>query len=723
MSLKLACPRCHHVQFFDDAFAGQAVTCGKCAQVFRVPRAAEPALAEAPAPAATAQVDAPAPVAIAPWPASTQARELPTTFAQSEPLAVKVVELPDTSAERDREDLGRPEPARDEPWRREQRGPVRVRPRLDEPTKLPWTFGVSLVAFLLLLFGATAAWFMIRDHRPPPQKAMFNQPQMPQQRFQPPVQPVQPNLPQPMQGFQQPGQGRRDDIKGQVAPVAPQPNEKLIPIKLDNGQVKVAGSLTFNDPFDPLSPGCRRKVYEIELEPFREYTIEMMVDPPQPPQRPGVRVQPIQLDPYLRLEDAKGTILDFNDDIKETVILDSRMVVGIREKGKYRIIATSFGVNETGNFLLNVRDETRGKPVNAKQLPPRPLPKPAAVDLAQKPAGEKRGDVLITTILQSDTPLVGDLCWAPDGKAFFALDTQGTLRRIDWPENLEIARLTTGSPASSLCLSRAGLLISYPSLHEVWVIDPATLEVQKRVSVPGVERVSAAPASDIACAAVRLEAAPPKKGRQIDDDAEKAAASEGIIILDAKSGKSVRQYAHAPKHLTMTPDGKYVFAEGRIERLVRYRVVGEKNDMLFADDESPRLAGNGQGIFTSPDSNYVCLTSPGGNYATDPAMPVKQYTTLIFKTTELKKPAFAIWTGESPRAVGFDPAAGAVVSHNNEKQIMLFSEAGVRTQEENLPGDRLAVAPRQFLPHPTGGRMLVRTENAVFGVEFAKEGK
>ncbi|GEM_PF-3477651 len=728
MSLKLACPRCHHVQFFDDAFAGQPVTCAKCLQAFRVPRQAEPTEEQASTPVA--------PVTVAPssWTGQLNARALPTSFAPAEPLAVKVVELPDISPDRSADDSihRSASTATDEPFRLEPRGRVRARSRIDEPSKLPWTFGVSAIAFLLLLFGATAAWFLMREHRPQQQRVFVNNQPFPPQQFQPQFQQpqFQPNMPMPQgQGMQMPGQAWPRLQKGQIVSVRPLGNEQFIEIKLVKGEVKVQGTIALNDPSDPLSPGCHRKVYLIELEANRKYTIEMNADPPR---ALGGQLGPGILDPFLMIQDSQGKILDWNDDIAEAFNLDSRIQIRIPAKGKYRIIATSFGVNESGNFFLTVRDDSGGKLVAANKLPQRELPTPAKQGQALNVVQEKHPNLVITTILESEPPLVGDLCWAPGGKAFFALDSQGTLRRIAWPENIEEFRLETKLSASSLALSRAGLLVSYPELEEVWVIDPDTLKVKKQISAPGVQRVTATPATDIAFAAVKYKAAPPPKvvppfpqgGVIFPQPANvKPQPTDGIMVLNAASAVPVRQYdQYSPKHLTVTPNGKYLFAEGNIERLLRYRVQGDKGDELIFDEQSQQLAGQGQGIFVSPDSKYVCLTSPGGNYTTDPKVKLQQYTTLIFKTNDLKKDALRIETGESPRIVGFDPKAVAVIAHNNEKQIMLFSETGVKKLQENLPGeDRLAVAPRQFLPHAAGFRMLVRTEKGVYGVEFLKE--
>lgn len=521
--------------------------------------------------------------------------------------------------------------------------------------------------------------------------------------------------------------------------VAPQGNERVTAIKLVKGEAKVRGKIDFNDPSDPLSPGCLRKVYVVELDAKRNYTIEMNADPPQP--GGGLRVRRGQalpfFDPFLRLEDERGKIMDWNDDIIEGVNLDARVRLQNAAKGKYRIIATTFGENETGDFFLTIRDDNLGIAVGAQPLSDRPLPEPIRVNDKLPSAKSATRNLTITTVCQNDAPLMGDLCWSKDGKAVFLLDDNGSVKRIAWQTSVEEIRLETGLEVESLCVSRAGLLVSLPTMEEVWVLDPETLHVKQRISVPGVRRVTATPASDIAFAAVKatqppLPAAPNglpnPKGLPFQPGGgfmpKRPAAPtelqplEWIMVLDAAKATAVRKYNYSPKNLTVTPDGKYLFAEGGIEALTQYRIDGSE---LTRDQISPRLAGNGQGIFISPDSKFVCLPSPGGNYAINPNENLPLYTTLIFKTDDLSKPVVAVQTGESPRTIGFDSKAGWIFGHNNQSQFMRFSQTGVKSLEEVLPGDdRLAKTPRQFLPHPDGIGVLIRTQRDVYAITWNK---
>ena len=107
---------------------------------------------------------------------------------------------------------------------------------------------------------------------------------------------------------------RRDELgtllareEGKTKPEAvgePQPNEQFLTVKLQDGKLKEKGNLNFNDPFDRLRQGCHRKVYLVELEEKRRYTLELRMDPPD--RQPRFQ-RDVRLDPYLRVEDSAGT--------------------------------------------------------------------------------------------------------------------------------------------------------------------------------------------------------------------------------------------------------------------------------------------------------------------------------------------------------------------------------------------------------------------------------
>ena len=82
------------------------------------------------------------------------------------------------------------------------------------------------------------------------------------------------------------------------------------------------------------------KVEEIEFTAGATYTIEM-------------QCTDSSVDPYLILEDAKGTKIAEDDN--SGGFPNAKIVFRPTETGNYRIIATTYGAGETGNYTLIVR--------------------------------------------------------------------------------------------------------------------------------------------------------------------------------------------------------------------------------------------------------------------------------------------------------------------------------------------------------------------------------
>src|SRR5207249_144523 len=110
---------------------------------------------------------------------------------------------------------------------------------------------------------------------------------------------------------------------------------------------------------------------------------------------------------------------------------------------------------------------------------------------------------------------------------------------------------------------------------------------------------------------------------------------------------------------------------------------------------------NAQSICVSPDSRFVCMPSLAGNLGSG------GFNTFVFAVEDLKRPAFKLATGPSPRLVGFDPAAGLVLAQNNEKQLLVHDSRGAEHGSYTLPEAGNDV--RQFAAHPAGQKLLVLT--------------
>lgn len=111
----------------------------------------------------------------------------------------------------------------------------------------------------------------------------------------------------------------------------------------DNGQ------LTFTSTRDMQREGALSKVYVVNFQATQLYTIEM---------------DSTAVDAFLRLEDAHGQTVAFNDDkgvvgprgqVKNRADLNAQILYTAPRTGLYRIYASSFAKNELGAYTLRVR--------------------------------------------------------------------------------------------------------------------------------------------------------------------------------------------------------------------------------------------------------------------------------------------------------------------------------------------------------------------------------
>ncbi|MBI2805920.1 MAG: PDZ domain-containing protein [Planctomycetes bacterium] len=120
----------------------------------------------------------------------------------------------------------------------------------------------------------------------------------------------------------------------------PEENAKIDPVKNPDQLLRTVTSLSKNDNAIKVRPGRFARAHEVKLKAGETYEIEMTSG---------------DLDSYLILQDAKGKKLTEDDD--GGGFPNARIVFRAPADGTYRIIATTFNVNETGNYTLTVRKQ------------------------------------------------------------------------------------------------------------------------------------------------------------------------------------------------------------------------------------------------------------------------------------------------------------------------------------------------------------------------------
>ncbi len=300
--------------------------------------------------------------------------------------------------------------------------------------------------------------------------------------------------------------------------------------------------------------------------------------------------------------------------------------------------------------------------------------------------------------------IVGDLAWSRDGKSFYMLCDTGLIQQVSIANGQTTQFAELGRPGSNLAMSGEGLLVAVPDANELWVLDPDKLAtVKKKISVPGIRRVSAGVNATLAYAG-------PDRG------------NAPLQVVDLQQGAVVRNHPKVPIFLfRASPDGKYVCSVGGIEQLIRFRVTG---DDLIQEDNSYRISSNGQNICFSPDSKYVCLGTGGGNSKGHPDHPpVGNYSTFIYPLNSIKKPVTGFGAGGYPRVAGIDPKGGYIYAQNAGKPLILYGfrsgDSPIATFDFPIKG---RVEVQEFSVAPGGGEALVRLDRSIVHIKVNKAG-
>ena len=138
--------------------------------------------------------------------------------------------------------------------------------------------------------------------------------------------------------------------------------------------VTVNGELTNTDVKDKVRTDSYCKSYTYQMVEGRTYQIDMKASP--------------VFDAYLRLEDAGGKEVAEDDDSGGD--LDARIIYKAPKTGDYTVICTTFSADDTGKFVLTVKDVTAGdanppKKEKLRPLPPQKLPPEKGANTIDQP--------------------------------------------------------------------------------------------------------------------------------------------------------------------------------------------------------------------------------------------------------------------------------------------------------------------------------------------------
>ena len=294
-----------------------------------------------------------------------------------------------------------------------------------------------------------------------------------------------------------------------------------------------------------------------------------------------------------------------------------------------------------------------------------------------------------------DRKLVPAICWTPGGEEILTLSTDGVLTKYSVSTGSKLAEVEIDSQCSDLDLSKEGIVAVLSGLGEIRVLDTDSMELVSTARVPGAESIACSPNSS--------------RGYVLT-------GPSSITVVDLKGGRTADleiQQSHQmqrplrlkPHDLVLTPDGKYLFAEGGIEMLVRMAVGGRS---ITIEEATPRIiSGRRSRIVVSADSRLVAVPSGGGNSKAE-KHPKVNYGTYIYEVNNLSSPRLAVSTGAYPQAIAFDVKANLIYAQNRETALMVLSAGGSVKSKFKLDG---RADSRVIVPHPDGFAACVLTES------------
>jgi hypothetical protein len=321
-------------------------------------------------------------------------------------------------------------------------------------------------------------------------------------------------------------------------------------------------------------------------------------------------------------------------------------------------------------------------------------PKPAAAaptasdppKVVDKPTTETLDDLKVTTLSRTAAEVLS-LALAPDGKSYYTMERDGTMKRFEW-DGAEKSSQMIG-PGALYAVGADGVIVTAGG--DARVHDLNTLSSVKSAPAAAVKRLSAASGASVAV--LRSE------------------SPAGLYVLDTPSlvvripmpDAKIKNYGKAEP--TITPDGVLVFTRDG-GRLCRWKITGAK--LVYSDTSDSLGANDGGQIVVSPDSKYVALFYPDGN--TGAAKP----GTLVYAVGDLKKPAFTIDHGAKASALTFDYRGGAFAG-SSDGTLTRFGPNGAKLKSYKLGGPA-----RQIACAPDGDKVMILTDTKLLRVDLPK---
>lgn len=341
-----------------------------------------------------------------------------------------------------------------------------------------------------------------------------------------------------------------------------------------------------------------------------------------------------------------------------------------------------------------------------------PKPKATGVDLLGEPA--TISDAVVCKIPIEGGNLVRQIVWSEDGSFVYLLDSAGLLRKIAYPACKEERQLVIQKKCTCLARSKDAILVASKDAGEVLVIDPATLNIRKRIPCPGVFELAASP--DLAIAYAFAD--PPSTCIVLDVAAGKVAKTIMPAKLEEQFGKKIRKQADSGRlaffySATVAPGGKEFYCSSW-QCIHRFRISG--TDLVY-EEVGPKIADSYYFVISS-DGTYLAAPRSSGAMGRDDWPYVGYGGVYVFRTSDLGVPLLGLAT-DACATFSFDKASARMFATGRRQDLLVVNSRGLIEKGIRV-NPRGNIGARQIATSPDGASLLVVTHDAVFRVQLPK---
>ena len=304
---------------------------------------------------------------------------------------------------------------------------------------------------------------------------------------------------------------------------------------------------------------------------------------------------------------------------------------------------------------------------------------------------KKNSDIEIALIKQSKADMKS-LFWSSNKKFFFTIDEDNILRKFSFPGCKEKTKLEFKHKISSCSLSQAGIVLVCPQFDEIWVVNEASMQIEKRIKIKNAQNVVCSPELPLAFVT----------GNSSNE--------RYLSIVDLIKGKLVNMidgWSYNPlspkinfNNFSVSENGKYLLTNCRDDfgcfRVAQHFGFGWTASL---DKRSGKPLGFGK-VVISPDNQYFAIPETGK----------------IFLMGNLNSPLQKI---KPDKTLFFDKAHNRIFTAGSRAELRIYNaEKGTCLNSFSLSYGKYNIFPEIMLVDPSRNIIIVKSYGALYRISL-----